>query len=98
MSEQLTIGFAHFFKTSLKADSVGGRGSGALPFSEVFFFDIGFLFSHREERGLWPVPHIRVNKFYVRTAYFFGGVIFCGEELWEKGGGVFFFFSSLSTT
>ena len=37
LSEQLTIGFAHFFKTSLKADSVGGRGSGALPFSEIFF-------------------------------------------------------------
>ena len=39
LSEQLTIGFAHFFayKTSLKADSVGGRGSGALPFSDLFF-------------------------------------------------------------
>ena len=57
-----------------------------------FFFDVGcFLFSKREERGLWPVSHIKVNKFYIRTAYFFGGVIFCGEELWEKGGGSVFF-------
>ena len=26
------------YKTSLKADSVGGRGSGALPFSDLFFW------------------------------------------------------------
>ena len=44
------------------------------------------------------MSHIKVNKFYVRTAYFFGGVIFCGEELWEKGGGVFFLFSSASSS
>ena len=35
------------------------------------------------ERRLWPVPRIQLNKFYVRTALFFGGVIFCGEG---KGG------------
>ena len=56
-----------------------------------------FLTKGEKKRGLWPVPHIRVNKFYVRTAYFFGGVIFCGEELWEKGGGsVFFLFFSFN--
>ena len=33
----------------------------------------------------------------IRTAYFFGGVIFCGEELWEKGGGSVFLFSSASS-
>ena len=35
------------------------------------------------ERRLWPVPRIQLNKFYVRTALFFWGVIFCGEG---KGG------------
>ena len=114
MSEQLTIGFAHFFayKTSLKADSVGGRGSGALPFSDLFFswllfsphlssfsatkkditpeisnkqfffFGVGcFLFSKKgRKRALACVAH-QINKFYVRTACFFGGVIFCGTLL-----------------
>ena len=43
------------------------------------------------------MSHIKVNKFYVRTAYFFGG----GDFLWrgalgEREGGVFFLFSSSS--
>ena len=44
------------------------------------------------------MSRIRLNKFYVGTAYFFGGVIFCGEELWEKGGGSVFLFSSASSS
>ena len=45
-----------------------------------------FLFSKKgRERALACVAH-QINKFCVRTAYFFGGVIFCGEELLEKGG------------
>ena len=60
--------------------------------NQFSFFGVGcFLFSKKgRKRALACVPH-QINKFYVRTACFFGGVIFCGEELWEKGGGSVFF-------
>ena len=44
------------------------------------------------------MSHIKVNKFYIKTAFFFWGVIFCGEELLEKGGGSVFLFSSASSS
>ena len=44
------------------------------------------------------MPHIRLKKFYVRTAYFFGGVIFVERSSGRKEGGVFFLFSSASSS
>ena len=66
--------------------------------NQFFFVGVGcFLFSKKgRKRALACVPH-QINKFYVRTAYLFWGVIFCGEELWEKGGGSVFLFSSASS-
>ena len=50
--------------------------------TQFSFFDVGcFLFSKKgRERALACVAH-QINKFYVRTACFFGGVIFCGTLL-----------------
>ena len=50
--------------------------------NQFFFFDVGcFLFSKKgRKRALACVAH-QINKFYVRTACFFEGVIFCGTLL-----------------
>ena len=44
--------------------------------SAAFFSQKG---KREREKGLWPVSHVKVNKFYVRTAYLFWG----GDFLWR---------------
>ena len=103
------------YKTSLKADSVGGGEVEPFPSLILFLFFWWLLFSppslllfcekktslqkflitnfpflmsaaffsqkgkREREKGLWPVSHVKVNKFYVRTAYLFWG----GDFLWR---------------
>ena len=61
--------------------------------TQFSFFDVGcFLFSKKgRERALACVAHQSKQILCKDRILFFGGVIFCGEGLWEKGRGECFF-------